>query len=379
MSYPQPLSSIKSALVVGGCGFLGHHLVQQLVRNQSLQISVLDLRTNRNRVPTVSYYDGDITSPQSVEAVIQQVQPNVIFHTASPIVASQNTNLYYAVNVEGTRTLLEVAGQAGFVKAFVYTSSASVVHDSVSDLIDADEDLPVLRTPAQTEIYSHTKGLGDDLVLAANRKYGTMLTSAIRPAGIFGEGDAQMIPQMMKVYETGKAKFQLGSNKNFFDFTYVGNVAYAHILAAQKLIDTSSSSTPPSTIPTSAPTRVEGEAFFITNDEPYPFWDFPHTLWAKAGDKTRAQDRWVISKTVGLMLATMLEWIFWILFWGSKEPSLTRKKIKFSCMNRTYRIDKAKARLGYRPIVDMDEGIRRGVEWYLRGRGEGEMGEKKGS
>lgn len=360
MSYPQPSSSIRSALVIGGCGFLGHHLVLQLVQNQSIQVSVLDIRTTRNRSPGVSYYDGDITSAERVQAVIREAKPEVIFHTASPIVASQNTNLYYQVNVEGTRNLLERAGDAGFVKAFVYTSSASVVHDSVSDLVDADESLPVLQSPVQTEIYSHTKGLADDLVLASNRKYGNMLTVTVRPAGIFGEGDAQMIPQMMKAYETGKAKFQLGSNDNFFDFTYVGNVAYAHVLAAEKLIEAFFASAPPL-----SSERIDGEAFFVTNDEPYPFWDFPHGLWAQAGDKTKPEERWVISKGVGLLLASILEWIFWLLFWGRKEPSLTRKKIKFSCMNRTYRIDKAKSRLGYRAIVNMEEGIQRGVKWYL--------------
>lgn len=66
------------------------------------------------------------------------------YYTASPVVASGSTALYYKVNVEGTRNLIECAGKLGGVKAFVYTSSAAVVHDSVSDLMDADERLPVL-------------------------------------------------------------------------------------------------------------------------------------------------------------------------------------------------------------------------------------------
>lgn len=332
----------------------------QLVQNQSIQVCVLDIRTTRNRSPGVSYYDGDITSTERVQAVIREAKPDVIFHTASPIAESHYTNLYYPVNVEGTRNLLECAGDVGFVKAFVYTSSASVVYDSATDLVDADESFPVLRSPVQTEIYAHTKGLADDLVLASNRKYGNMLTVAVRPAGIFGEGDAQLIPQMMKAYETGKAKFQLGSNDTLFDFTYVGNVAYAHVLAAQKLIEACSASTP--SLPSE---RIDGEAFFVTNDEPYPFWDFPQTLWAKAGDKTKPEERWVIPKGVGLTLAIIIEWIFFLLFWGRKEPSLTQKKVKFSCMNRTYRIDKAKSRLGYRAIVNMEEGIQRSVNWYM--------------
>ncbi|CAL8582395.1 hypothetical protein XPA_008061 [Xanthoria parietina] len=62
-----------------------------------------------------------------VESVLNKVRPQVIIHTASPIaMASNNSALYYAVNVDGTRNLLECARDLKTVNAFVYTSSASV-------------------------------------------------------------------------------------------------------------------------------------------------------------------------------------------------------------------------------------------------------------
>ncbi|MCJ1240353.1 erg26, C-3 sterol dehydrogenase [Varicellaria rhodocarpa] len=353
-------TELDSVLVVGGCGFLGHHIVSQIVQSSpSSKISVLDLRTNHNRIQGVSYYDGDITSATAVNTILEAAKPTVIIHTASPVVSKSNVNIYEKVNVNGTRNLLECAGKVG-VKAFVYTSSASVVHDSVSDLVDADESLPVLRTPQQTEIYSHTKGVADDLVLAANRKYGGMLTVSIRPAGIFGEGDVQMIPNMLKVYYDGKTKFQLGDNKNVFDFTYVGNVAHAHILAAKKLLAESVRSGTP------ANKRIEGEAFFVTNDEPVHFWDFTRAVWRAAGDTSDPKRAIVVPKAVGLVVATLVEWIVWIIFFGTREPSLTRQKIKFSCMTRTYRIDKIKKKLGYEAQVTMDEGIKKSVQWFQK-------------
>ena len=362
-------SDFGSVVVIGGCGFLGHHIVSQLLElESSLQVTVLDLRTTQNRFPSVSYYDGDITDKDIVLSVFQKVRPQVIIHTASPVVASfeGSSTRYYKVNVDGTRNLLECAGQIGGVKAFVYTSSASVIHDGVSDLVMADETYPVLRTPQQSEIYSHTKGIADELVLASNKKYGGMLTVSIRPAGIFGEGDVQNLPNILQVYYDGKTKFQLGDNSNRFDFTYVGNVANAHILAAQKLLETYDRSDPPP-----ANKRVDGEAFLITNDDPYNFWTYARTAWAAAGDRTDPKDVWVIPKSVGLMMATTLEWIFWLLFWGRKQPGTTRQKVKFTCMTRTYRIDKAKSRLGYKPIWGMKEGIARGVEWFERKRSKG--------
>lgn len=48
-------------------------------------------------------------------------------------------------------------------------------------------------------------------------------------------GDRQAVPAFAKVFEDGKSHFQIGDNTNLFDWTYVGNVAYAHLLAADKL------------------------------------------------------------------------------------------------------------------------------------------------
>lgn len=352
-------TQLCSVLVVGGCGFLGHHIVSQLLPSTS--VSVLDIRTTRNRFPSVDYYDADITSPIAVLEVLRKAKPQVIIHTASPVFGPGMASLYLKVNVEGTRNLLECAGQVNFVKAFVYTSSASIVHDAVSDLVNADETWPVLRVPQQTEIYAHTKGLADDLVLAANRKYGGMLTVAIRPAGIFGEGDVQMLPNMLKAYYDGKTKWQLGNNENLFDFTYVGNVAHAHILAAKELIKTQAQRTQ-----SRDEDRIDGEAFFITNAEPYRFWDFTRAVWAAAGDKIKPEEVWVIPKGLSLLIASLIEWTFWLLFWGRKKPALTRQQVKFSCMTRTYNVEKAQRRLGYQPIVGMSDAIKRSAEWCQR-------------
>ena len=350
-------------LVVGGCGFLGHRIVSRLRESAGLEIWALDLDTEHNRFHHVSYCDGDITSYSDVQAALQKIKPRTIIHTASPNVLTEHPNfatrkaLYEKVNIIGTQNLIECAGKSGSVKAFVYTSSASVVHDSINDLFEADESLPVLQTPQQTEIYSHTKGVAENIVLAANRSYGSMLTTAIRSTSMFGEDDAGWMPNLLNIYKTGKTNIQLGNNSAKIDLLYVGNSADAHILAAEKLYKMHEE-TPHSE-------RVDGEAFFVTNDEHYRFWDFARAVWHAAGDRSDPKRVWVIPKNIGLIMATFVEWIFWLVFWGSKEPKLTRRRIKHTCMNRTFRIDKAKSRLGYVPEVSMEEGIERGVKRFL--------------
>lgn len=102
----------------------------------------------------------------------------------------------------------------------------------------------------------------------------TLLTCVLRPSGIFGPGDRTVIPGMYDVIRNGQTAFQVGDNSNLWDFTYVDNVAYAHILAAENLM------TPEKELKYGS---AVGEAFFITNGQPVYFWDFARGCWAAFG------------------------------------------------------------------------------------------------
>src|SRR5579875_2946409 len=87
----------------------------------------------------------------------------------------------------------------------------------------ADTFVSAVRTLACVQI------LGEKLVLAANGR-GGLATVALRPSGIFGEGDTLLVPLTVANAKRGKMKYVIGSGRNFMDFTYVGNVAHAHLL-----------------------------------------------------------------------------------------------------------------------------------------------------
>jgi len=61
--------------------------------------------------------------------------------------------------------------------------------------------------------------------------------TVLRDAGIFGSGDRQVMSRWWKIIENKRMHFQLGDSSNLFDWTYVTNVAYAHLLAAITSID----------------------------------------------------------------------------------------------------------------------------------------------
>ena len=75
----------------------------------------------------------------------------------------------------------------------------------------------------------HAQILGEKLMLGANGR-GGLSTVALRPSGIFGEGDPLLVPLTVANAKRGKMKYIVGGGANLMDFTYVGNVAQAHLL-----------------------------------------------------------------------------------------------------------------------------------------------------
>jgi sterol-4alpha-carboxylate 3-dehydrogenase (decarboxylating) len=164
---------------------------------------------------------------------------------------------------------------------------------------------------------------------------------------------------MLVASRKGQSRFQLGPNDNLFDFTYVKNIAHAHLLAAVGLLTTGTLSITPLDNE-----KIDGEAFFITNDSPVYFWDFARSVFGEGGDKVAVDPTkiWVLGTGLALMIASIVELIFGLV---GKTPNLDRDKVRFSAMTRYFNISKAKQRLGYFPIVSLEEGMKRGVKSWL--------------
>ncbi|KAF7543077.1 hypothetical protein G7046_g10065 [Stylonectria norvegica] len=144
--------TLGRVLVIGGNGFLGHHIVDQLVASWTATVSSVDLRCTKNRNPAAAYYECDITDVAKLTSVLEDIKPDVVIHTASPLaIDAKNSNeIFRRVNVDGTQAVVEACQKTG-VKALVYTSSASVVSDTKTDLLNADERWPLVRGAQQPE------------------------------------------------------------------------------------------------------------------------------------------------------------------------------------------------------------------------------------
>jgi sterol-4alpha-carboxylate 3-dehydrogenase (decarboxylating) len=360
----MPLDSQKlgPVVVTGGNGFVAYHIIAKILEEEKeCSIHSMDIDTSRNRHEGVNYHVCDISSAEAVNRVMDIAKPKTVFHTASPEFSHLPDSMYRSILVDGTRHLLAAAKRLGTVQAFVYTNSSSVIHDNISDLVDATEEFPVLKYPQQKRIYSLCKAEAEEDILAANRSDGnkTLLSSSLRPCLAFGEHDTGSLGKMLGNIFEGRARYQMGDGNNLFDFMYVGNLADAHLLIARALIQAWGKPVP------SPETRVDGEAFNVTNEDPWPFWDFQRALARAVGKPVKPEEIVVIPRTVGIVLGTLSEWLTWIASRGARTPNMTVEGIRFSTITRTFKIDKIKQRLGYRPQVSMQEAIERGVKWYL--------------
>lgn len=332
------------ALVTGGAGFLGQHLVQQLVDSGRYEVYVFDIREGPIKMAELKSIIGDLRSRESVEAACRGM--DVVFHvaTAAPTASnSLNKELMDGVNIEGTRNIV-AACQACKVKKLIYTSSASVVFDGRT-LNMVDETQPYATKPM--DYYTMTKILAEKIVLEANAKDG-VATCALRPSGIFGEGDPLFVPTVAKQAAAGKMKYVIGSGKNQMDFTYVGNVAQAHLQAAQALTLSS---------------PLAGSAYFITNQDPLPFWGMMGHVCEGLGYPRPSIH---LPFLLIMFLAFLVEYVIQPLLRPIKklQTDFTVNRILLATTQRTFSADKARRDFGYVPQVPMQDAIKRTVQAF---------------
>lgn len=351
------IPELKSVILIGGCGFLGLHLIEEFWRVEPRpEIHVFDIRALPPISKTFYSFDpeqitvhvGDITSPKDISDALAIAKPQVVVHSVSPV-HGLGQSIYHKVNVEGTLNIIEQAKADPNVRALVYTSSAGVVFNG-DDVRNVNESCPIPEVAM--DAYNETKGIAEGHVLKAADNFtgkdakGKLLTIALRPAGIFGPGDRQMIPNLRAIAFRGQHKFQLGNNLNLFDLTYAGNVAYSHALAAQKLLDPKYTAS------------INGEAFFITNDSPIYFWSMARAVWKADGFTDEA--KFVIPRELGIFFGYISEFISKLT---GKEPGLTPFRVRTTCADKYYDISKAKVLLQYRPQTDLQEGIEQTLKW----------------
>lgn len=333
-------------LVTGGGGFLGRALVEQLLargdevlslaRGEYPELEALGARTLRL----------DLREPAGLAAALTGVE--LVFHTAALAGMWGPRELYWAVNVEGTRNLLAACREAG-VPRLVYTSSPSVTFDG-EDEEGIDESAPYASR--YLFWYPETKAEAERQVLSANGP--GLATTALRPHLVYGPRDPHLLPRLIRRHKQGRLA-RLGDGLNRVALTFVDNAAAAHLQASAVLGPGSPNA---------------GRAYFLSDPEPVRVWDWLGQVFAGLGLPPLTR---TLGRGPAMFGATVLE-ALWRGLGLQGEPPLTRFTVAQVTRSHWYDLGAARRDFGYSPPVDAEEAVQRTIAALRERLAAGEFG-----
>ncbi len=320
-------------LVTGGGGFLGRYIVEDLM-TKGHSVSIFG-RSAQDELASlgVRVVQGDLQDAEALrEACIGM---EAVFHVAAKAGIWGSRESYFAVNVKGTRNLLEACRTNG-IKYLVYTSTPSVIFNGQS-FLGADESLPYGKNWLCH--YAETKAIAEQEVIEAHSD--NLKVCALRPHLIFGPRDPHLMPRVIEAVLAKRLKI-IGSGQNRVDVTYVSDAASAHINALEALMEG----------------KACGKAYFISQGEPVLLWAWLNRILSELGIAPLTKR---VPLSVAFFVATVLEG-FWKLFAIKGDPPMTRFAAVELAKEHYFDISRAKKDLNYLPKYTMDQAIEKTVE-----------------
>ncbi|XP_042328813.1 3 beta-hydroxysteroid dehydrogenase type 7 isoform X1 [Sceloporus undulatus] len=352
-----PITKNQIYLVTGGCGFLGKHLVQMLLEQEPdlAEVRVFDLHLDESmrHLDRVTLIQGDISNAEDVKAAVRGA--NVVIHTASlvDVWGRVSPEKIKAVNVCGTQNVIEACVSEG-TQYLVYTSSMEVVGPNTKGdpFYRGNEDTNYESVHEKPYPVSKTKA--EQLIIEANGRPMQggkhLVTCALRPTGIYGENH----PLMKEFYEQGRftrrCMFRAIPASTEHGRVYVGNVAWMHLLVAQKMQE--------------SPASIGGQVYFCYDSSPYKSYeDFNMEILGPCGFRllgSRPLVPYFLLQFIALF-NVFLQWLLKPFF--TYAPILNPYTLAIASTTFTVETDKALRHFGYQPRYTWEESRNRTVKW----------------
>lgn len=330
------------ALVTGGDGFIGSHLVERLCK-EGMDVSALVRKKDNELVKhpermaeiysmfrknNVKVLYGDLLDKRSLEVALKGI--DVVFHLAAiarPMAIKDQG--YFDTNETGTRNLLEACLEEN-TKKIILMSSVSAVGMSMDGKAVNEKTIP---QPA--DVYGESK-LAAEKIAKHFKKLNIVI---LRPPMVYGPRDYEML-RLFKTVNKGIFPIKSPEEPNL-EFCYVGNIAEACVLAWKK--------------------GKKSETYHITDGEHYTIKQVTEAI-AEACDKKLSKFKlpgWFFKFT-----GYFAEAIGFIL---RIHPPFKHNTIDWMTKKMWYSdCGKAKKELGYRNFISLEEGTRRTAEWYRK-------------
>lgn len=317
-------------MITGATGYIGHKLAMEAAaRNYSVHILVRDINSKLlPSDPNITVFQGDVTNKESVLAAMQGC--NYVLHAAAITkLWDKDSSIFYKVNVEGTRNVLDAALQCG-VQKFVYTSTGAVI--GPSDKYPMNENDP--RIVAFENDYEISKHWAEELVKEyCRRGLFAVIVAAPRVYGPGNTAGGNVFGRLIQKIFSMKMAFVPACGEVLANYAFVDDVVNGHFLALEK--------------------GLGGEKY-ILGGENISYTNFFETIKNNSSKKIRLIR---VSKNI-LLIWSFLHMLFFRLM--GKHTNISPGIVHRIAQNRALSCDKAVRQLGY-TITPFTLGIQKTI------------------
>lgn len=321
---------MAKVLVTGGCGFVGRHLVDELVRRGD-EVRVIDIGEPPAFAPGVEYRRTSILDPAGVEDALEGTER--LYHIAgiAHLWTAKRSN-FDDINRRGTEIVIGSAVRRGTPR-IVHCSTESILLPKRRNghAVSEDHVLPLKELPGP---YTRSKYLGEQAALQAARAGANLVV--VNPTVPVGAGDANMTPpaMMMALFLKGGTPFFLDCMLNLVD---VRDVARGIVLAGDK--------------------GRAGERY-ILGGENVALRELLKLLEQVSG---RKMPKRTIPAGIALSAGIVGDLISRVT---KKEPAATREGVLLALRSAPFDSSKARRELGYDPRP-VEEALREELDWLI--------------
>ncbi len=208
------------ALVTGGAGYFGELLTRRLLE-RGASVRIFDVNRPIDDAFGVEFMQGDVRDLDALLAACQGV--DVVFHNAAHVAMANDKDLFWSVNRDGTKNLLEAAARQA-VKKVIYTSSSAVYGVPESNPVTEE------MAPTPVEEYGRAKLSGEALCWDYARK--GLDVSIVRPCTMMGPGRLGIFQILFEWIFQGKNIPVFDGGNNIYQFVHGDDFAQLCIQAS---------------------------------------------------------------------------------------------------------------------------------------------------
>jgi 8-amino-7-oxononanoate synthase len=319
-------------LVAGASGFLGGHLARRLAeRGHRVRVLVRDGSDRTGLADTpVQVQFGALEDPASLRRATAGVRH--VYNCTGKSADWGQWQEFRAVNIDGSRNLVEAAHHAKTVERFVHVSTTDVYGYPTK---------PCDESAAPKDIglpYNRSKVLGEQAVREAADHVGLPLT-IVRPVSVYGPRSKDFVIEIATLL-LKKQMVYISKGQVPAGLLYVTNAADAMIAAC-------------------AADAAAGRAYNLRDPEQTTWRQYIEALAAGLGVKPPSMN---LPSPLATGVATVSETLYGALRIKSR-PVLTRHAVRLLDRDQSYAIDRACADFGFKSEVGFEEGMRRTLAW----------------